>query len=53
MNARKISYPVSVSEVASKAEQLGVTVEELIADPFKAQFGMTIDELAARFKVSL
>lgn len=49
MNARKVSYSVSADMVAAKAEQLGVTVEELIADPIKAQLGIDLDELLARF----
>jgi len=49
---RKLSAAVSAEEVAAKAEQLGVTVEELLADPFKAQYGITIDELFARWRAS-
>ena len=52
MDAREISYPVTADEITAKAEQLGVTVAELVDDPFKAQFGVSFDELMDKFNGS-
>lgn len=47
--AVKMCRYVSMEEVQAKAERLGVSVSELIADSFKAEYGLSIDEIFASF----
>lgn len=42
---RKVSQVVPADVVEAYAAQLGVTIEELASDPFKARYGVSVEEL--------